>query len=101
LFRGGPTVCNWRKHFVDKHLNGLLDDPRPGAPRKIGDVTVERIVTMTLGSTPSDATHWRTRGNLAKRIGVTQSTISRVSRAFDLQPHRVETFRPHCGRLAT
>jgi transposase len=86
------TVCKWRGRFVRKRLDGLQDDPRPGAPRKVSDETVERIVTMTLESTPSDATHWSTR-DLAKRIGVSQSTISRVWRAFNLQPHRVETFR--------
>lgn len=86
------TVCKWRGRFVRKRLDGLLDHPRPGAPRKISDETVERMVTMTLESTPSDATHWSTR-DLAKRIGVSQSTVCRVWRAFNLQPHRVETFR--------
>jgi transposase len=86
------TVCKWRKRFVEKRLDGLLDDPRPGTPRKISDETVERIVTTTLESTPSDATHWSTR-DLAKRIGVSQSTVSRVWRAFNLQPHRVNSFR--------
>lgn len=86
------TVCKWRGRFVSKRLDGLWDDPRPGAPRKISDETVEHLVTMTLESTPSHATHWSTR-DLAKRIGVSQSTVSRVWRAFNLQPHRVETFR--------
>lgn len=86
------TVCKWRRRFLEKRLDGLLDEPRPGTPRKISDKTVERIVTMTLESTPSDATHWSTR-DLAKRIGVSQSTVSRVWRAFNLQPHRVKTFR--------
>ena len=86
------TVCKWRGRFVRRRLDGLFDDPRPGAPRKVSDETVERIVTTTLESTPSDATHWSTR-DLARRVGVSQSTVSRVWRAFNLQPHRVETFR--------
>lgn len=86
------TVCKWRRRFAQKRLDGLLDEPRPGAPRKVSDETVERVVTMTLESTPSDATHWSTR-DLAKRIGLSQSTISRIWRAFNLQPHRVQTFR--------
>lgn len=86
------TVCKWRGRFVRKRLEGLWDEPRPGAPRKVSDATVERIVTITLESTPSDATHWSTR-DLAKRVGVSQSTVSRVWRAFNLQPHRVATFR--------
>ena len=86
------TVCKWRGRFVKKRLAGLQDDPRPGAPRKVSDRAVERIVTMTLESTPSGSTHWSTR-DLAKRVGVSQSTVSRVWRAFKMQPHRVETFR--------
>ena len=86
------TVCKWRGRFVKKRLDGLFDEPRPGAPRKVSDATVERIVTMTLEATPSDGTHWSTR-DLAKRVGVSQSTVSRIWRAFNLQPHRIETFR--------
>ena len=86
------TVCKWRARFASKRLDGLLDEPRSGTPRKVSDATVERIVTMTLESTPTDATHWSTR-DLAKRIGVSQSTVSRVWRAFNLQPHRVKSFR--------
>lgn len=86
------TVCKWRGRFVAKRLDGLFDDPRSGTPRKVSDETIERLVAMTLESTPTDATHWSTR-DLAKRIGVSQSTVSRVWRAFNLQPHRVETFR--------
>ena len=86
------TVCKWRGRFIAKRLDGLFDDPRSGTPRKVSDETIERLVAMTLESTPSDATHWSTR-DLAKRIGVSQSTVSRVWRAFNLQPHRVETFR--------
>lgn len=86
------TVCKWRRRFMAKRLDGLLDEPRPGAPRKVSDETVERIVATTLEATPRDATHWSTR-DLAKRIGVSQSTVSRVWRAFNLQPHRVKNFR--------
>jgi transposase len=86
------TVCKWRRRFIDHRLDGLLDEPRPGAPRKVSDETVERIVAMTLEATPSDGTHWSTRG-LAKRTGLSQSTVSRIWRAFNLQPHRVTSFR--------
>jgi transposase len=86
------TVCKWRRRFLEKRLAGLLDEPRPGTPRKVSDETVERIVTTTLETTPRGATHWSSRG-LAKQIGVSQSTVSRVWRAFNLQPHRVKSFR--------
>jgi transposase len=86
------TVGRWRKRFAAKRLDGLLDEPRPGAPRKITDKHVERIVTKTLESKPDDATHWSTR-SMAKATGMSQSAIVRVWHAFSLQPHRSETFK--------
>ena len=70
----------------------MLDEPRPGAPRRIGDAEVERVLTLTLESMPSHATHWSTR-LLARRCGMSQTAISRIWRAFALQPHRSETFQ--------
>jgi transposase len=85
-------VSKWRRRFVADRLEGLLDAPRPGAPRKITDADVGRVLTLTLESTPRGATHWSTR-SLARRCGMTQSAVSRVWRAFALQPHRTETFK--------
>jgi transposase len=73
-------------------LDGLLDEPRPGAPRTISDQEVERVITLTLESSPPDATHWSTR-SMAAASGLSQSAISRIWRAFALQPHRCETFK--------
>ena len=86
------TVGKWRGRFVRDGLQGLLDEPRPGVPRQINDALVERVITTTLESTPRDATHWSTR-SMAKATGLSQSAISRIWRAFALQPHRVETFK--------
>ncbi len=86
------TVGRWRARFVAKRLDGLLDEPRPGAPRRITDADVERVLAQTLESTPREATHWSTRG-LARRCGLSQSAVSRIWRAFALQPHRTETFK--------
>jgi transposase len=86
------TVGRWRTRFVRKRLQGLLDEPRPGAPRKIMDTDVERVVRVTLETTPPDATHWSTRA-MAKRCGLSQTAVSRIWRAFALQPHRVKTFK--------
>ena len=90
IYRG--TVGKWRTRFLEKRADGLLDEPRPGAPRKISDATVERVVTLTLESKPKDATQWSTRA-MAKRVGLSQSAITRIWRAFGLQPHRSETFK--------
>jgi transposase len=87
-----PTVGKWRTRFLAQGLDGLLDEPRPGAPRKISDAEVERVVTATLESVPPDATHWSTR-SMARHAGLSQSAVSRIWRAFALQPHRTETFK--------
>jgi transposase len=86
------TVGKWKKRFIRHGVDGLLDEPRPGAPRKLNDEDIERVITKTLESTPVDATHWSTR-SMAKVTGMSQSAISRIWRAFGLQPHRVETFK--------
>jgi transposase len=86
------TVCKWRERFRIHGLEGLADEPRPGAPRKISDAQVEALITRTLESTPAQGTHWSTR-TIAQAIGMSQSAISRIWRAFSLQPHRVETFK--------
>jgi transposase len=86
------TVGKWRRRFLERGLDGLLDEPRPGAPRTISDADVERVITLTLEEQPDDATHWSTR-SMARRTGMSQSAISRIWRAFALQPHRSETFK--------
>src|SRR5271163_528586 len=87
-----PTVGKWRQRFIDFGLDGLFDEPRPGTPRKLSDKQVERVLTRTLESQPQAATHWSTR-DMAKACGLSQSTVSRIWRAFSLAPHRSETFK--------
>jgi transposase len=86
------TVGKWRARFCEKRLDGLLDEPRPGAPRKISDNEVERLIAKTLESTPKGGTHWSTR-TIAQATGMSQSAVSRIWRAFGLQPHRQEAFK--------
>ena len=86
------TVGKWRGRFLEQRLDGLLDEPRPGAPRKLDDARIEQLITTTLNERPREATHWSTR-LLAKKLKVSQSTVSRAWRAFGLQPHRAETFK--------
>jgi len=85
------TASRWRGRFARKRIDGLLEEPRVGKPRSIGDDKIERIVVDTLESTPRNATHWSTRG-MAKHSGVSQTSIGRIWRAFGLAPHRVESF---------
>jgi transposase len=81
-----------RARFAERRLDGLLDEPRPGRPRTICDETVEEVIVKTLETTPRDATHWSTR-SMAREVGLTQSAVLRIWRAFGLQPHRQETWK--------
>jgi len=86
------TVSKWRARFLADRLDGLLDEPRPGRPRTISDSQVEDVITRTLETAPRDATHWSTR-SMAAEVGMTQSSISRIWRAFGLQPHRQDSWK--------
>ena len=86
------TVGTWRRRFADKRVGGLDDEPRPGAPRKIGDDKIAEVVTRTLETVPDDATHW-SRRSMARATGLSATTVHRIWGAFGLQPHRVETFK--------
>lgn len=86
------TVGKWRRRFAERRVDGLLDEPRPGAPRQIGDDEVAETIRLTLETTPRSATHWSLR-SMAAAVGHAPSTIHRIWRAFGLQPHRVETFK--------
>jgi transposase len=86
------TARKWRSRFAERRLEGVLDEPRPGRPRTISDDKVEEVIVRTLETTPKDATHWSTR-SMAREVGLTQSAVLRIWRAFGLQPHRVETWK--------
>src|SRR4029079_17643316 len=86
------TVCKWRQRFVEDRLNGLTDEPRPGAPRTIGDEQIEQVLVATLERQPADATHW-SRASMAAQSGLSKSTVGRIWKAFGLKPHLVDTFK--------
>jgi transposase len=81
------TVCKWRARFVRERLDGLYDEPRPGAPRQISDEQIEQVIVRTLEETPRGQTHWSSRG-MAKASGLGRTTVQHIWRAFGLQPHR-------------
>lgn len=94
---GPQAVGCWRARFGRYRIAGLGDMPRPGGPRTVTDEQVAAVVTRTLVSTPKNATHWSTR-SMANEMGLSQSSVSRIWRAFDPQPHRSEkTFKLSTG----
>src|ERR671917_258201 len=86
------TVGKWRERFARQRADGLLDEPRPGAPRRIGDEQVAALVDRTLSERPEGSTHWSLR-SMARTSGLSVTTVGRVWRAFGLQPHRAETLK--------
>ncbi len=86
------TVGKWRARFLRDRVDGLLDAPRPGAPRTITDGDVERVIRTTLEERPAAASHWSTR-SMSRAAGVTQTAVVRIWHAYGLQPHRAETFK--------
>ena len=87
-----PTVRVWRDRFFERRLEGLLDEPRPGAPRRIDDDKITEVVTRTLESQPAHATHW-SRRSMAEAVGLSATSVHRIWQAFGLQPHRRESFK--------
>ncbi|ARR78313.1 hypothetical protein MOTT12_02649 [Mycobacterium intracellulare subsp. yongonense] len=85
-------VTKWRNRFATDRLDGLLDEPRPGRPRVVGDERIEALITATLETAPLDATHWSTR-SMAQHLGLSQSMVSRVWRAFGLAPHKQDSWK--------
>ncbi|MFA4092024.1 IS630 family transposase [Mycobacteroides chelonae] len=86
------TITKWRNRFADLRCDGLLDEPRPGRPRVVGDDRVEELIAATLETAPANATHWSTR-SMATHLGMSQSTVSRVWRAFGLAPHKQDSWK--------
>jgi transposase len=86
------SARKWRSRFVANRLEGLLDEPRPGRPRTVSDEQVEAVITRTLETTPTDATHWSTR-SLAAELGMSQTAVSRIWRAFGLAPHKQDSWK--------
>ena len=90
------TVRKWWHRFAEHRMEGLRDDPRPGAPRTVEDARIEAVIARTLESLPADGTHWSSRG-MARASGLSTSTAQRIRRAFGLRPHHAETFKLSTG----
>jgi transposase len=86
------TVRKWRGRFIARRLDGLVDEPRPGAPRTITDDDVERVIVKTLEEKPVNAMHWSTR-DLAKHVGMSPASVGRIWQAFGLKPWQTDTFK--------
>jgi transposase-like protein len=86
------TLAKWGRRFLERRLDGLVDEPRPGRPATISTEQAEDVVVATLESTPNNATHW-SRARMAERSGLSKSTIGRIWRAFELKPHRTDGFK--------
>src|SRR5689334_5528937 len=86
------SVRKWRNRFAEHRLDGLTDEPRPGQPREIPDAKVEEVIVQTLETTPKDATHWSTRA-MAAEVGLNQTAVHRIWKAFGLQPHRQDAWK--------
>jgi transposase len=86
------SASRWRNRFAEHRLDGLTDEPRPGQPRKISDAKVEEVIVKTLETTPKDATHWSTR-SMAAEVGLNQTAVHRIWKAFGLQPHRQDAWK--------
>jgi transposase len=82
---------HWRQQFEKRGLDGLLDAPRPGRPKKLGPAKESAILAATEQSPAAPLTHWSTR-RLARRVGVSHSTVMRVWHKAGWQPHRLQRY---------
>jgi len=89
-----PTVLKWRGRYEQFGVDGLDDEPRPGREPVIDEVAVLAETLADKGKPPAHlgVTHWSAR-LMAARLGISFASVARIWRKWDIQPHRVETFK--------
>ncbi len=88
-----PCVRRWQERFLAEGVAGLLrDKTRPPGTPPLPEATVERVVELTRGPPPGEATHWSGRA-MAKVVGISLSAVQGIWKAHGLVPHRVRTFK--------
>ena len=91
--KGKPTIWRWQARFMAEGVDGLLHEAtRPAGKPALPAAMIERVVEMTLGKAPGEATHWTGRA-MAKAAGISHRSVQRIWAAHGLKPHRVKTFK--------
>ena len=86
-------VGRWRKRYAEQGLDGIVKDKsRPGRIPPVPGRVKSRIIELTLTTKPEGATHW-SRQSMAKKAGVSPSSVGRIWAANGLKPHRIKTFK--------
>src|ERR687884_563048 len=88
-----PAVWRWQRRYAEAGVDGLLrDETRKPGKAPLGEALVRRVVALTCGEPPGEATHWTGR-MMAKAVGISLRSVQRIWAAHKLQPHRLRTFK--------
>jgi transposase len=87
------VIWRWQERFMQAGVDGLLrDKTRPSRKLPLDKTVIARVVELTAGDPPGEATHW-TAAAMAKATGISVSSVQRIWRSHGLAPHRVRQFK--------